>query len=265
MHKLTIGLPVYNAAEFLEDCICSILNQTYTDFYLIILDDGSTDNSLTIIEQFNDPRIKLVKDGKNKGLIERLNQLGRLCDTKYLARMDADDIMHYDRLKIQMKILRDNPDIDVLGSNVFSIDKDNNIRGARSHFNGNEELRINKVKSFVHPSIVGKSKWFENNPYNKKAMRIEDKELWNRMNKRSNFYCIDKPLLFYREFEGEYFKKHKKAFPSFFLLAFTHLRKGQINKSLFWFKRGFLVGGKFLVYALFILFNKESVLFHKRN
>ncbi len=265
MRLLTIGLPVYNAEAFLKDCISSILNQTYKDYELIIVDDGSTDNSISIIKQFDDPRIELIEDGKNKGLIERLNQISKMCETKYLARMDADDIMHFERLKTQMDILTSNPEIDVLGTNVYSIDSGNIIKGVRSQFNGSEEVKIREVKSFVHPSIIGKSVWFKNNPYDKRALRIEDKELWYRTVNKSNFYCIKKPLLYYREFGGEYFIKYKKAFPSFFSLSLYNFRKGSLRKSWFWFKRGFFVGGKFLVYGLFILLGKENILFHKRN
>ena len=102
---VSIGLPVYNAEKFLRDAIVSILNQSYVHFELIIMDDGSTDKSIDIVNSFNDKRIVVYRDGVNKGLPARLNEISTLAKGRYLARMDADDIMHPERIEKQLKIL----------------------------------------------------------------------------------------------------------------------------------------------------------------
>jgi glycosyltransferase involved in cell wall biosynthesis len=135
-----------------------------------LIDDGSTDNSLSIAKKYlKDNRIKVLSDGLNKGLAYRLNELIDMCETKYLARMDADDIMHTDRIKIQLEILEKNPDIDVLGTNAYSIDENDNIRGVRYRINN----ECCAVDSFIHPSVIAKTEWYKQNRYDEKAKRMQ--------------------------------------------------------------------------------------------
>ena len=98
---LTIGLPFYNNEKTLADAIKSVLVQSYTDWELILTDDGSTDTSLSIANEFakNDKRIIVISDSINKGLSYRLNQIADMTTTRYLARMDADDMMMPRKLK----------------------------------------------------------------------------------------------------------------------------------------------------------------------
>jgi len=110
---VTIGLPFYNAENTLPLAIKSTLAQTFSSWRLLLVDDGSTDRSLAIAKEFaeHDFRIEVLTDGKNRGLIYRLNQLIDLADTKYIARMDADDIMLPERLAKQFHFLEKNRDI----------------------------------------------------------------------------------------------------------------------------------------------------------
>ena len=120
---VTIGLPFYNAEKYLALAIESVLQQTYTDWELLLLDDGSTDNSLSIAQSYaqKDSRIKVISDGKNKNLATRLNELPSLAQGLYLARMDADDMMHPARIERQLAVLETHPEIDVLGTNAYII------------------------------------------------------------------------------------------------------------------------------------------------
>ena len=147
-----------------------------------------------------DPRIKIIDDGLNKGLITRLNQSIDLTDTKYYARMDADDIMYVTRIEEQIKLLEEHKDIDVCGASIMLIDANNKIVGS-GYYEGN-------VSSFVHPSVMGKTTWFKKNIYAEWAVRAEDCELWLRTTISSNFYSIGKPLLFYREYGVPTFYKY---------------------------------------------------------
>lgn len=262
---LTVGLSVYNDEDFLEDCIQSVLNQTFSEFKFIIVDDGSADSSISIIKQFDDPRIKFLNDGVNRQLPYRLNQIADLVDTKYLARMDADCIMEKHRFEKQIKVLEQNPEIDVLGTNAYSIDASNNIRGLSLNFNDSVNSRnLFKVKRFVHPTITGKTTWFNNNKYDEKAIRIEDAELWDRARKGSEFYVLDEPLLFYREFGGDYYQKYKKSIPSFFYVSKKSFLKKNYKRGFNWLYKGIRGILKSVFYKFYSLLGMEDSLIKRR-
>ena len=125
--KLTVAIPIYNAERFLDEAIQSVLAQTYKDFELWLVDDGSTDNSMKIAEKYlKDSRVKVFSDGKNLQLSIRLNKIAQEVQTEYLMRMDSDDMMHPQKIEKQMAVLEAHPEIDVLGTNAFSIDENNN-------------------------------------------------------------------------------------------------------------------------------------------
>lgn len=189
---VTISIPVYNAEKHLKEAVQSVLNQTYENFELILINDGSNDHSLDIMTSFHDDRIILIDDGLNKGLIERLNQSINLARGKYYARMDADDIMSIHRIDRQVTFMDSHPNIDLVGSSIMRIDDDNNIVGS-GFFDG-------RVTKLAHPTVLGKTDWFRANPYLSWATRAEDTELWLRTSFYSNFWAIKEPLLFYRDF-----------------------------------------------------------------
>ena len=204
---VTVAIPFYNASKFLKKAISSVLNQYFQDFELILIDDGSTDDSLKIAKSFNDYRIRIISDGKNKGLIYRLNQSIELAKGKYYARMDADDIMHPMRLKIQLNYLSQNPSIDVLGTSYYSIDNNDNIRGCILLNNKCNKNNIN----ILHPSVIALTSWFKNNPYSSQYIRIEDTELWMRTISFSTIYNLSEPLMFYRDFGMPIWKKYVRT------------------------------------------------------
>src|SRR5699024_9933597 len=129
----SIGIPFYNAESYLEDAICSVLAQTYSYWELILVDDGSTDRSLEIAKQYaaTDERIRVISDGKNKRLAARLNQIIIESKYEYIARMDADDLMSNDRLKLQLQVLEKNKKIDFVTTGCLTIGKDNELTGVR--------------------------------------------------------------------------------------------------------------------------------------
>jgi glycosyltransferase involved in cell wall biosynthesis len=263
MSLITVGLPVYNADAFIRDAIQSILNQTFKDFHLLIIDDGSTDNSIATIKTFNDPRIELVIEDQNLGLPYRLNQIAKMSNSKYLARMDADDIMHPEKLEKQLKVLESNPEIDVLGTNAYSIDKNNLIQGIR--FKYSEEEILKKVKEFIHPTIVAKTEWFKNNPYDVKATRIEDAELWDRTLDKYNFSIITQPLLFYREFGTNYYKRYQNGISAMFYVSKKKFKSKNFKSSFHWTCKGLKFLFKFIIYRLFSFLNIETFIIENRS
>lgn len=110
---ISVVIPVYNAAQYLNECIDSILVQTYQNFEIILVDDGSTDNSVEIIKSYTDERVCLICNTHN--YIQSLNIGMTKAKGKYIARMDSDDIMMPNRLELQYNYMEDHPEIDVCG------------------------------------------------------------------------------------------------------------------------------------------------------
>ena len=107
MPKLTVLMPVYNSAKYLRQAIDSILTQTFSDFEFLVFDDGSTDKSLEIISSYQDSRIHVFQSDKNYGHVFHLNRGLEMANGEYIARMDADDISHHERLEYQVKFLEE--------------------------------------------------------------------------------------------------------------------------------------------------------------
>ena len=254
---ITIGIPIYNAEPYLEAAIKSVLVQSYRNWELILVDDGSKDNSFKIAKQYEqqDKRIRVISDGLNRKLPARLNQIIREAKGKYIARMDADDIMHPQRLQRQFEILENHPNIDVLGTNAYVIDENNLVFGIRYK----NHVGLSKVEHFIHPTIMGKKQWFLDNPYDEKAIRIEDAELWYRTKSFSNFMITNEPLLFYREFGNNYYKKYFQANGS----AMHILNKYPEDK--FW--KNFFLSNKVKgsMYKILNVIGKEQILIERRN
>ena len=180
MPEITILMPVRNGEKYIKESIDSILKQTFTDFELLIMDDGSTDKTVERIERYTDERIRLIRRKHN--FIRNLNEGLELALGAYIARMDADDIMHTERLRIQLKRMKKNPNITVCGTwaKIFS-DKGNE----RNVFHFGHEiicepvLELLKYNMLLHPSVMVKKEFlfnhhikYQNYPY------VEDYKLW---------------------------------------------------------------------------------------
>lgn len=197
---VTIGIPCYNAAKFIEIAVHSVLNQTFSNFELIITDDGSTDRTLEILRQIKDPRLKLIVDKENHGISYRLNQQIDMAQGKYFVRMDADDIMFPDRVEKQILFLESHPDVDVVGTSAIIIGDDNEILGIRnSTFNFSKPISFENSTVFIHPTVAGKTDWFRRYHYKDEFKGCEDCNLWIRSYAESKFHILEEPLYFYRE------------------------------------------------------------------
>lgn len=254
---VTIAIPIYNAERFLIDAVQSCINQTYKNWELLLMCDGSTDNSSAIANAMaaKDNRIRVVDDGENKGLIYRLNQSINLAKGEFYARMDADDIMYITRIAEQVEFLESHPDNDLVGSSIMTIDDQNNIVGS-GYYNG-------VVYSFVHPSVMGRIKWFKNNLYAQWPTRAEDKELWLRTSSTSNFYAIGRPLLFYREFGVPTFQKY---YTTQKMLLRIYANYKRYDKSLHWCIKNYIFTiSKIILSALLALFGMAELVVKMRT
>jgi len=194
-------MSVYNQAEYLEKAIKSILDQTLTNFEFLILDDGSTDNSREIINDFKDKRIKFFKNKQRQGLAKGLNRLIKESQGDYIARMDGDDISLPTRLAEEVDFLEKNREVVLVGSWVEIIDKKDRAVGYFKHPSDYQEIR-KKILSrnlFIHPSVIFRKEAFnEVGGYDEDLAYSQDYDLFLRM--AAKFPCrnISKILLQFR-------------------------------------------------------------------
>jgi len=198
--SVTIGIPFLNARPYLADAVRSVFAQTHHDWELILVDDGSSDGSLDVVGHLVDPRVRVLSDRTHRGLCARLNQVASLAEGTYLARMDADDLMHPERIARQVAFLNANPNVDVIDTATFTVD-DNltplGIRGDRPLDARAEVVLRNGL--LIHPTVMGRAEWFRSNPYDPVYVRAEDRELWSRTCATATFARLCEPLFFYRE------------------------------------------------------------------
>ena len=208
---ITVVMSVYNGEAYLHVAINSILLQIFTDFEFIIIDDGSTDNSLSIIKSFTDKRIVLISQ-QNTGLARALNTGIKLARTPLIARMDADDIALPERLKIQYDFMQKFPDCVACGSWTEIIDKNGDYVYTGETLVDKDEIRDFFYKSisdglpntpFFHSSVMFRIKAFNNvGGYSEYMRRAQDVVLFNRMNSIGDCYNIPTVLLKYRVVPG---------------------------------------------------------------
>lgn len=201
---VSIGIPFFNAGGDLRDAIRSVFAQTHQDWELILIDDGSTDNSLEIARSIEDIRVRVFSDGKNKHLAARLNEIARLAKYDFVARMDADDLMHPTRIARQLQVLCDNPQLDMISTGVYSLDNENRPLGSRcvhpQHAITSKAL-LDGNCGILNAAVVAKRDWFLRNPFKESLPRAQDANLWLQAYSRDDLAVaiLSEPLYFYRE------------------------------------------------------------------
>ncbi|MCO4782079.1 MAG: glycosyltransferase [Candidatus Cloacimonetes bacterium] len=200
MTHCSVVMSVFNGQGYLVEAIQSVLKQSYSDFELVIIDDCSTDGSLQMIRSFTDSRIRLIQNDKNLGLAASLNKGVKESKGKYIARMDADDVMLEDRLQCQMNFLSNNPNIKLCGSFAIQIDENSLEHGLIKSPSG---LHLEFAKwipsPLIHPTVVVLRDLLLENPYDESLKAAQDYDLWLRLiMKGVGIYNLDVPLLKYR-------------------------------------------------------------------
>lgn len=208
---VTVLMSVYNGEKFLREAIDSILNQTFTDFEFLIINDGSTDKSVEIIESYEDSRIRLINNEKNLKLIASLNKGISLARGKYIARMDCDDISMPNRLEKEVNFLENSLDYGLVGTYYTVIDGEGRDQYNVSYPSSNEliKLFLSLNCPLAHGSIMGRTELFKQNLYgSEESYAVEDYELWTRMSKVTKIHNIPEYLFKYRVY-GESFSDSK--------------------------------------------------------
>ncbi len=220
---ISVVMPVYNAEKYITEAVESILNQTYSDFEFIIVDDCSTDNSYEILQSYaaNDARIRLFKNDVNSKLPKTLNFGISQAKGKYIARMDADDISLPERFAKQVAFMDANPEIGVSG-------------GYAAVLGGDESGVIMKVQithglikaysffvccNLIHPTVIMRMEVLENRAlsYDEELVGVaEDYDLWVRMLHSGVLFAnLPEPLLYYRKSEMQVTNKFEAQIAKF--------------------------------------------------
>ena len=196
--KVSVILPTLNSSFYIHDAILSILNQSFQDFELIIIDDKSNDNTMEIVNSFEDKRIVKIITKKKLGLASCLNLGIKKSKSNLIARMDSDDVSESNRLEDQIKFLNKNKDIDIVGSAIRIIDNNGRVRKLISFPQTNLEIKWAMCLGcpIVHPSVIIRKDVFKKYGLYDKKEKIEDYSLWSRyINKGVQFHNLDKHLL----------------------------------------------------------------------
>lgn len=198
MSTVSVIMPVYNTdEEYLRESIESILNQTYTDFEFVIIDDGSTNNAPEVMQEYasNDSRLKIIK-GEHKGIGAALNKGLEVANGEFVARMDSDDISLPHRFETQVKYLDNNEDVSIVGSQIQKFPN----RGICRYIEEVSYLSLIKGCMVAHPTVMFRKSDFDKFGlrYNEEWRVSEDYELWSRAVKHLKIRNINEVLLNYR-------------------------------------------------------------------
>jgi len=195
---------VYNGEEYLREAIDSVLNQSFKDFELLIINDGSTDDSQEIINSYEDDRIICYRQ-ENSGIVVSLNRVLVAAQGEYLIRMDADDICLPERFARQVEFMDAHPDVGICGSWIYIIDVQGRVGGIKRYPVDDELIRAEMFfeSPFAHPSVILRRVVLKNNnlqydgpPY------AEDYRLWAKLLSLTKFANLPEPLLKYRQGVG---------------------------------------------------------------
>lgn len=210
--EVTVLLPVYNGGEFLKEAIDSILRQTFPDFELLVIDDGSVDQSLNLIQSYPDKRIRIISHDVNQGLIATLNEGLQEAKGKYVVRMDADDISFPERIKKQVSFMNTNPAIGASGTQFKDV---NGKRVVGKSPTSPSAIKANLFFSCVlaHPTMILRKEVFLKNNlfYNPDYPHAEDYELWVRASRLTDLENLPEVLLDYRFHTAQVSSKHNNV------------------------------------------------------
>ena len=201
MPKVTFFMPVYNRAHTVRESVDSVLAQTFVDFELLLIDDGSTDESVAIIETYDDPRIRPARHERNQGIPKTRNEGLREARGEYLAILDSDDLAHPRRLEKQVRVLDENPRVAAVGSWLKKIDEQGRTKGILLRPVGARRIhaRIPFISCFKNPAMTARTELMREFGYREQFIYCQDIDMWARMSVEHQFTNVPKYLTNYSE------------------------------------------------------------------
>jgi glycosyltransferase involved in cell wall biosynthesis len=241
---VTISSAFYNTGPAILDMIKSVFSQTFTDWELLLINDGSTDDTLAIVESINDPRIRIYSNDRNRGRSYSLNRITELARGKYIARMDSDDLCSPTRIEKQVALLESDSALDAVSTGLIYLDKQDNPIGDMVCPTEHEQICAEPWRTFhiVHGALMAKKEHFQKTPYREDIPIAIDFNMFLRSHQCSRFGNVPEPLYYYRldnsfnlkkqytarkcaaAFLYDYFKT-RKSFPTAVLYAANQYTK----------------------------------------
>jgi glycosyltransferase involved in cell wall biosynthesis len=190
---VTVGIPFVNEERYLEAAVRSVLAQTWSNLEVLLVDDGSTDRSLEIARSFRDERVTVISDGARRYLPARLNEIVARARGTLVARMDADDVAHPERIARQVAALVEHG-ADACGTWAGLVDEDDEpFAVLEAADRPNLALALERA-IIPHPTLLGRRKWFAAHPYDETLTRAEDRDLWLRVVATARLVVVPEPL-----------------------------------------------------------------------
>jgi glycosyltransferase involved in cell wall biosynthesis len=198
---VSVIMSMRNSASTVHAAVRSIQQQVLQNWELIVIDNGSSDQSGAIVAGFGDARIRLVREASTTVLAARLNQAVALSRGEFIARMDADDICFPERLSRQVARLSEDPDLDLVGCGAVVFTSEGELVGELPVPSAHQDIVARPFAGFPfpHPTWCGRASWFRNNPYAADVSYAEDQDLLLRSFRHTRFGAVDAVLLAYRQ------------------------------------------------------------------
>ncbi len=246
--EVSVVMSAFNSEEFISESINSILNQDFKDFEFIIINDGSSDKTLSIINKYQkiDNRIKVINQ-KNFGLTKSLNNAVSIAKSNFIARIDADDISLPSRLSTQLKYLKSNSNLGFVFSNFIFIDKSGNKIQKKIISTNSYQVRYNLLKginNIAHSSVMfRKDLFFEIGKYRNRFKKSQDIDLWIRMTDKYEFSNVgSEPLILIRNHDNQISRNENDIFKYISILSYLmrkNLRQDPLDLTETEFNRFF--------------------------
>ena len=216
MARVTVIVPSYNHDKFVAEAIQSVLDQTYQDFEIVITDDGSSDQSVSIIKSFTDPRIKLFCFDQNQGACVAGNKCLSEAKGEFIAMLSSDDVFAPDKLEKQVRFLDHNPDIGAVFSYAQIIDEDGNDLADKNHFYQQIFIQPNRTRfewlnhfffkgnCLCHPSVLIRKECYDQvGQFDERFAQLPDYDFWIRLCMKYEIHIIPEKLIKFRVRKNE--------------------------------------------------------------
>lgn len=225
--SLSVVMPTYNAAEYIERSLESILRQSFEDYELIIIDDGSTDGTIELIEKQEDDRIHLIQREDENGITSALNRGIDETRGQYVARHDADDWSSPDRFDKQITYLESHPDVALLGTGAYLVDEDGQQISRRRVLENPRVENLIEHNEFVHGSVMMRQDALADlGGYDERFVTAEDYDLWLRLADAYSVANIDEPLYHFRQHDESIYGSNLETLKLYHVLATRRVAGG---------------------------------------